>query len=65
MDNFLDSYKIPKWNQDHRDHLYNLTNPREIEVVIEILENKQTNKKKKKQDQMVLVKNYHKPSKKS
>ena len=37
MDNFLDSYKIPKVNRDQTDHLNNPTTPKEIEVVIEIL----------------------------
>ena len=70
MDNFLDRYKIAKWNQDARDHLNNPTTHKEIEAVIEILPNKQTNKtttitNKKEQDQMVLGQNSIKHSKKT
>ena len=46
MDNFLDRYKTPKLIWDQRDHLTNPTTHKEIEVVIEILPNKNNNKKK-------------------
>ena len=59
MDNFLDRYQIPKLNQDQIDHLNSPITPKEIEVVIEILPTK------KAQDQMVLVQNSIRPSKKT
>ena len=59
MDNFLDRYQIPKLNQDHINNLNSLITPKEIEIVIKSLPTK------KAQDQMVLVKNSIRPSKKT
>ena len=39
MDNFLDRYQIPKFNQDQIDHLNGPITPEEIEVVIDSLPN--------------------------
>ena len=48
MDNFLDRYKLPKFNQDQIDHLNGPLTPKEIEVVINSLNQKKKKKKKKK-----------------
>jgi hypothetical protein len=37
MDNFLDSYQVPKLNQDQTNHLNSPINPKEIEAVIKSL----------------------------
>jgi hypothetical protein len=52
MDNFLVRYQEPKLNQDQINHLNNPISPNVIEVVINSIPNKQTNKKA--QDQMGL-----------
>ena len=59
MDNFLDRYQIPKLNQDQIYHLNSPITPKEIKGVIESLPNK------KSKDQMVLVQNSIRPSKKT
>ena len=59
MDNFLDKYQLPKFNQDQINHLNGPITPKEIEVFIDSLLNK------KAQDQMVLVQNTTRPSKKN
>ena len=61
MDNFLDRYQITKLNQDQINHLNSHITPKEIEAVIKNL----PQKKKKIQDQMGLVKNSIRPSKKT
>ena len=60
MDNFLDRYQIPKINQDQLDHLNSPIIPKDIKGVIEILPIK-----KKAQDQIVLVQNSIRLSKKT
>ena len=40
MDNFLDRYQIPKFNQDQLDKINSPITPREIEGIIESLPNK-------------------------
>ena len=60
MDNFLYRYQIPKLNQDQLDQLNIPRNPREIEGVIESLPTQ-----KKVHDQMVLVQNFIRLSKKT
>jgi hypothetical protein len=62
MDKFLDRYQVPKLNQDKVNDLNSPISPKEIEVVINSLPNKQT--KKKAQDQMGLVQSSIRPSKK-
>ena len=42
MDNFLDRYELPKFNQDQIDHLNGLITPKEIEVVIDSLPTKKS-----------------------
>ena len=59
MDNFLDRYQIPKFNQDQIDHLNGPITPKEREMVIDSLPTK------KHKDQMVLVQNSIRPSKKT
>jgi hypothetical protein len=59
MDNFLDRYQIPKLNQDQINHLNSPITPKEIEAVIKSLPTK------KAQDQMGLVQNSIRPSKKT
>jgi hypothetical protein len=54
MDNFLDRYKIPKLNQDQINHLNSSISPKEIKAVITSA-----------QDQMGLVQNSSRPSKKT
>jgi hypothetical protein len=63
MDNFLDRFQIPKLNRDQINHLNSSISPKEIEAVIKSLLTKK--KKKKGQDQMVLVQNSIRPSKKT
>jgi hypothetical protein len=62
MDNSLDRYQVPKLNQDHINDLNSPISPNEIEAVINSLPNKQT---KKAQDQMGLMQNSIRPSKKT
>jgi hypothetical protein len=57
MDNFLDRYQEPKLNQDQINHLNSPITPKEIAAVI-----KST---KKALDQMVLVQNTIRTSKKT
>jgi hypothetical protein len=59
MDKLLNRYQIPKINQDQIKHLNNLITPKEIEVVIKSLLTKRD------QDQMDLVRNSNRPSKKT
>ena len=40
MDNFLDTYNLPKFNQDEKNHLNSPITPREIETVIDSLPTK-------------------------
>jgi hypothetical protein len=54
MDNFLDSYQVPKLNQDQINNINSLMSPKEIETVINNLPMK---KKKKAQYQMGLMQN--------
>ena len=58
MDKFLDRYQVPKLNQDQVNDLNNPISPKEIEAVINSLPTK------KAQDQMGLVQDSKKPSKK-
>jgi hypothetical protein len=51
MDNFLDTYKVLKLNQDQINHLNSPITPKEIEAVIKSLSTK------KAQEQMGLVQN--------
>ena len=62
MDNFLDRYQIPKLNQDQINHLNCPITPKEIEAVIKSLP---TPTPQKAQDQMGLVENSIRPSKKT
>jgi hypothetical protein len=65
MDNFLDTYQVPKLNQDQINDLNNPISPKVIEAVINSLPTKKKKKKKKKaQDQMGLVQSCTRPSKK-
>jgi hypothetical protein len=66
-DNFLDRYQVSKLNQDQINDLNNPISPKEIEAVINSLPTKKRKKKKKKkaQDQMGLVQNSIRPSKKT
>jgi hypothetical protein len=59
MDKFLDTYQVPKLNQDQINDLNSPISPKEIEVVINSLPTKN-----KAQDQMSLVKSSIRPSKK-
>jgi hypothetical protein len=59
MDNFLDIYQIPKLNQDQINHLNSPITPKEIKAVIKM------SQPKKAQDQMGLVQNSIRPSKKA
>ena len=59
MDNFLNRYQIPKLNQDQIDHINSPITPKDIERVIERLE------RIKAQNQMVLVQNSIRTSKKT
>jgi hypothetical protein len=54
IDNFLDTYQVPKLKQDQINHLNSLITPKEIEAVINSLLTKKNKKKKTKkpQDQM-------------
>jgi hypothetical protein len=61
MNRFLDRYQAPKLNQDQVNDLNSPISPKEIEAVINSLP---TKKKKKTQDQMVLVQSSIRPSKK-
>jgi hypothetical protein len=62
MDNFLDRYQIPKLNPDQISHINSKPiTPKEIEAVIKSLPTKKT----KGQDQMGLVQNLIRPSKKT
>jgi hypothetical protein len=75
MDNFLDTYQIPKSNQDQINHLNSPITPKEIETVLKSLpiknkktkKQKQTNKqtKNKAHNQMGLMQNSIRPSKKT
>ena len=40
MDNFLETYQVPKLKQDQINHLKNSINPKEIEAVINSLPTK-------------------------
>ena len=42
MDNFLDRYQLPKFNQDQIDHQNGPITPKEIEVVIDSLPTKKS-----------------------
>jgi hypothetical protein len=46
MDNLLDSYEVPKLNQDQINDLNSPISQKEIETVINSLTNKQTKKPK-------------------
>ena len=59
MDNFLDTYQVPALKQDQINHLNSPISPKEIEAVINSLP------LKKAQDQMGLVGNSIRPSKKN
>jgi hypothetical protein len=48
MDNFLDTYKVPKLKQDQINHLNSTITPKEIEAVINSLPIKEKKKEKKK-----------------
>jgi hypothetical protein len=61
MDKFLDRYQVARLNQDQINDLNSPISPKEIEAVIYSLPIK---KKKKSQDQMGLVQNSIRPSKK-
>ena len=58
MDKFLDRCQVPKLNQDQVDHLNSPISPKEIDAVIN------SPPTKKAQDQMGLVQNSIRPSKK-
>jgi hypothetical protein len=58
MEKFLDRYQVPKLNQDKVNDLNSPISPKEIESVINNLQNK------KAQDQMGLVQSSIRPSKK-
>ena len=60
MDKFLDRYQVPKLNQDQINDLNSAISSKELEAVINSL----PTKKKKTQDQMVLVQSSIRPSKK-
>ena len=60
MDNFLDRYQVQKLNQNQVNHLNSPVTPKEIEVGINSLPTKKTA-----QDQMVLVQNSTRLSKKT
>jgi hypothetical protein len=60
MDNFLDTYQIPKLNQDQINHLNSPITTKEIKAIIKSLSTK-----KKAQDQMGLMQNSIRPSKKT
>jgi hypothetical protein len=62
MDSFLDRYQVPKLNQDQINHQNSSIIPKEIEAVIKSLPTKIF---KKAQDQMCLVQNSIRPSKKT
>jgi hypothetical protein len=78
MDNLLDRYQVLKLNQDRTNDLNSPISPKEIEAAINSLpskrkkkkkekekEKKRKKKKKKAQDQMGLVQNSIRPSKKT
>jgi hypothetical protein len=48
MDNFLNSYHVPKLNQDQINEPNSPISPKEIEAVINSLQTKKKKKKKKK-----------------
>jgi hypothetical protein len=56
MDNFLDTYQVPKLKQDQIKYLNSPIMPKEIEAAINSFPNKQ-----KAQDQMGLVNNSNRP----
>ena len=64
MENFLERYQIPKLNEHHINHLNSPITPEETETVIRSLLTKKK-KKKKAQEQMGLVQNSVRPSKKT
>ena len=45
MDNSLDRYQLPKFNQDQIDHLNGPITPKEIEVIIDSLPTKKSTEK--------------------
>jgi hypothetical protein len=59
MDNFPDTYKVPKLKQDQINHLNSPITPKEIEAVINSLPTK------KSQEQMGLVENSIRPLKRT
>jgi hypothetical protein len=59
MDKFLDRYQIPKLNPDQIRHLNSPITPKEIEAVIKSCPTKKV------KDQMGLVQNSIRPSKKT
>jgi hypothetical protein len=59
MDNFLDRYQVPKFNQDQINYLNSSIFPKEIEAVINSLPTK------KAKDQIGLVQSSTRPSKKT
>jgi hypothetical protein len=59
MDNFLDRYQIPKLNQDQINPVNSPITPKEIKTVINSFQ------PKKAQNQMGLVQNSIRPSKKT
>jgi hypothetical protein len=61
MDKFLHRYQVPKLNQDQINDLNCPISPKEIKTIINSL----LTKKKKGQDQMVLVQSSIRPSKKT
>ena len=63
MDNFLDRYQVPKLNQDQINDLNSPISPKEIEAVTNRLPT--PSQKIKAQDQMGLVQNSIRPSKKT
>jgi hypothetical protein len=66
MNNFLDRYQIPKLNQSQINDLNSPITPKEIKAVIKISQTKQNKtKQKQNQDQMGLVQNFNRSSKKT
>jgi hypothetical protein len=64
IDNFLDRCHITKLNQKQVNYLNRLISSKEIEKFLKNLPSKRKKKKSPAQDQMALVQNFTRPSKK-
>ena len=65
MDNFLDTYKVPKLKQDQINHLNSPISPKETEAVIKSFPTKISPGRFGQKAEMVLVQKSIRPSKKT